>query len=162
MNILLIQTGGTIDKDYPSSGLAYEFIIAEPAAQRIIDKVNPSFTHRTIELLKKDSSDITHEDRLLIREACEKASERHIIITHGTDTMTDTAQVIDGIDGKIIVITGSMRPERFSNSDADFNLGMAVGALHTLSPGVYIAMSGRVLPWRSLHKDYDEGQFIES
>lgn len=161
MNVLLIQTGGTIDKDYSAHGLANDFIIAEPTAERVINKVNPSFAYKTLDLLKKDSSDLTHDDRLLIKQACENADEKLIIITHGTDTMTDTAQAIDGITDKIIVITGAMRPERFSNSDADFNLGTAVGALNVLEPGVYIAMSGRVLPWHLIHKDYEQGQFIE-
>jgi len=162
MDILVIQTGGTIDKDYPPQGLSYDFVINQPAAERIFTKVNPSFGHRTIELLKKDSSDLTHEDRLLIRQTCEKSEEKYIIITHGTDTITDTAQAIDIIEDKIIVLTGSMRPQRFGNTDADFNLGTAIGALSALQPGVYIAMSGRVLPWRRLHKDYDHSQFIES
>lgn len=162
MNILFIQTGGTIDKDYPTRGLAYEFIIAEPATGRILEKINPSFSHRSIELLKKDSSDLTHDDRLLIKKTCEETTETHIVITHGTDTMKDTAQVLDSIEDKVIVITGSMRPERFGNTDADFNIGVAVGALSSMKPGVYIAMSGLVLPWRELHKDYDKGIFTEN
>jgi L-asparaginase len=161
MKILFIQTGGTIDKDYPTTGQAYEFVITEPASARIITKVNPSFDHRTIELVKKDSTDLTHEDKQLIKLTCHNAPEDHIVITHGTDTMSDTAQVLDDLRGKIIVLTGSMRPERFGNTDADFNLGTAVGALSALQPGVYIAMSGQVLPWRQVHKDYDQGKFVQ-
>ena len=161
MNILFIQTGGTIDKDYPTEGVAYDFIIAKPAFDRILNIVNPSFEYRSLELLKKDSTDLTNEDRELIKKTCQEASEDYIVLTHGTDTMADTACMLDEIKGKTIVITGSMRPERFANSDASFNIGTAVGALPALKPGVYLAMSGRVLPWRSLHKDYTQGKFVE-
>ncbi len=162
MNILFIQAGGTIDKDYPTHGVAYSFEIAEPASERILELANPSFVHRTIELLKKDSTDITHEDRQLLLKTCLAADESFVIITHGTDTMADTASALSEIQHKTIVITGSMRPERFVNSDAAFNLGVAVGALEVLKPGVYVAMSGRVLPWDHVSKDYEQAKFVEN
>jgi L-asparaginase len=160
MNVLFVQTGGTIDKDYPTQGTAYAFEIARPAAERILKVVNPSFTYRFVELLKKDSSDITDEDRELILKTCEDASENKIIVTHGTDTMVETARVLSSIKDKIIVITGSMKPERFIESDASFNLGSAIAALSLAEPGIYIAMSGRVLPWNKATKDFDQGQFV--
>src|SRR5258708_5386062 len=147
MGLLFIQTGGTIDKDYPTIGKAYAFEIANPAVERILKVVNPSFEYRCIELLKKDSTDITEDDRNLIVKTCSEAAEDKIIITHGTDTMVETASALSKIENKVIVITGSMRPERFTESDASFNVGTAVAALSLAKPGVYIAMIGQVLPW---------------
>lgn len=161
MNVLLIQTGGTIDKDYPSRGVTYNFVITEPAANRILQSVNPAFEYRVLELMKKDSTDMTHEDRRQILATCQDASEKHIIITHGTDTMVDTAKILSVISDKVIILTGSMRPERFTNSDASFNLGSAIGALSVAKPGVYVAMSGQVLPWDKVTKDYNQGKFVE-
>ncbi len=158
-SILLIQTGGTIDKDYPTRGRSYAFEIASPAIVRILETVNPSFDYRCIELLKKDSTDLTDQDRELIALTCRDAAEDLIIITHGTDTMRDTARILSTIKDKTIVITGSMRPERFAESDAGFNVGSAVAALTLADRGVYIAMSGHVLPWDKITKNYDKGHF---
>lgn len=163
MKVLFIQTGGTIDKDYPTTGRSYSFVIGRPAAERILTVVNPSFEYRFIKLLKKDSTDITHEERELIAKTCEESKEDRIIITHGTDTMIETARVVaeSAIKDKIIVITGSMRPERFFESDASFNLGSAVAALSLAMPGVYIAMSGQVLAWDKIVKNYYIGHFTK-
>lgn len=161
MKVLFIQTGGTIDKDYPTTGKAYAFEIASPAVETMMQTVNPSFEYRVVELLKKDSSDITDEDRKLIAQTCREATEDYIVITHGTDTMTDTAKELSDINSKVIVITGSMRPERFAESDASFNVGSAVAALSLVDPGIYIAMSGQVLLWDKVLKDFTAGQFVE-
>lgn len=161
MNVLFVQTGGTIDKDYPAQGKAYAFEIASPAVMRILEVVNPSFTYRCIELLKKDSTEITDEDRALIVKTCQESAEDKIIITHGTDTMVDTAKALSSLSDRTIVITGSMTPERFIASDASFNVGSAVAALSLADPGVYIAMSGQVLLWDKISKDYDKGRFIK-
>lgn len=163
MTVLFIQTGGTIDKDYPTIGKSYAFEIARPAVERILNVINPSFEYRITELLKKDSIDITDEERELIAKTCKEAEEEKIIITHGTDTMVNTARVLAeaGIRDKVIVITGSMRPERFFESDASFNVGSAVAALSLAKPGVYIAMSGQVQPWNRIRKNYDAGHFVK-
>lgn len=155
-----MQAGGTIDKDYRRGANVYNFEIADPAAERILKRVDPLFTYRFIPLLRKDSMDMTEEDRQLILETCQKVPESHIVITHGTDTMTKTAETLQTITDKIIVLTGSAMPELFAGSDADFNVGMAVGALTILERGIYIAMSGRVLPWDQIHKDPETGQFV--
>lgn len=159
-NILFIQTGGTIDKDYPTGKAAYAFEIAEPAVGRILKKIKPTFEYRIVELLKKDSTDLTDDDRKLILETCAGATEQYIVITHGTDTMRQTAAFVNGLEGKTVIITGSMRPERLVESDADFNLGTAIGAIGHLPTGIYIAMSGQVLPWDKTEKDYARGQFV--
>lgn len=126
-----------------------------------MEKLNPPFEYEVISVLKKDSLDITEEDREKIYEACLKTNSRKIVITHGTDTMLDTAKKLSYIEGKTIVITGAMRPERFSNSDAPINVGMALGALDVLGDGVYIAMHGRVLSWDKCKRDMKTGQFVE-
>lgn len=159
MNILFIQTGGTIDKDYPKVTKGYAFEITSPAVERILKDVNPSFDFEINSILKKDSTEITDEDRKNILETCKNSVQDKILITHGTDTMKDTAEALSEIKNKTIVITGSMRPEMFSNTDADFNVGVAVGALNTLDNGVYVAMHGRVIDWRDLDRNMETGQF---
>ena len=160
MNIVFIQTGGTIDKDYPKTKNGWAFEINEPAVKRILEKVNCSFNYSVISLLKKDSLEINDEDRTLILNKCKEAKEDKIIITHGTDTMNITANYLKEIKNKTIIITGAMRPERFSNSDAAINIGVAIGAVQTLSKGVYIAMNGLVIPHHKMERNKETGQFI--
>jgi L-asparaginase len=159
MKILFIQTGGTIDKDYAKGANVYNFEIADPAVKRILESVNPSFEYEIVTIAKKDSQDLNEQDRDNILKACQNSPETHIIITHGSDTMDITAKILTTIENKIIVITGSSRPERFSDSDASFNIGTAIGALYNLRPGIYIAMHGLVLPWDKIHKNPQTGQF---
>jgi len=121
MKILFIQTGGTIDKDYPKTK-AYAFEIGEPAVKRILNKINPNFSYKILPLVRKDSLDLNNLDRDRILKVCRQAREEKIIITHGTDTMVKTAKVLSVIKNKTVVITGSLRPEKFADSDAAFNL----------------------------------------
>jgi L-asparaginase len=161
MKILFIQTGGTIDKDYPKLAKGYAFEITVPATRRILEDINPSFDFEILPLLQKDSLDLTNEDRDKIHEACLSADTEKIVITHGTDTMIETAQKLANIKGKVIILTGAMRPERFSNSDADFNVGVAIGAVNMVKEGVYIAMNGRVYSYDKVKRDLTTGQFVE-
>lgn len=160
MNILFIQTGGTVDKDYPSGKYGYAFEIADPASERVLKRVKPEFKFEIARLLKKDSLDLTEADRKVIFDTCKKNKADKVVITHGTDTMITTAKALSTLKGKTIVITGALRPEKFSDSDASFNLGMAVAAAQCMKPGVYIAMSGRVYPWNKCEKA-KSGQFVE-
>lgn len=160
MNIVFIQTGGTIDKDYPKTKNGWAFEINEPAVKRILEKVNCSFNYSVISLLKKDSLEINDEDRTLILNKCKEAKEDKIIITHGTDTMNITANYLKEIKNKTIIITGAMRPERFSNSDAAINIGVAIGAAQSLLNGIYIAMNGLVIPHHKMERNKETGQFI--
>tara|TARA_B100001287_G_scaffold163514_1_gene137405 strand:+ start:110 stop:598 length:489 start_codon:yes stop_codon:yes gene_type:complete len=160
MDILFIQTGGTIDKDYPKTKNGWAFEINEPAVKRILEKVNCSFNYSVKSLLKKDSLEINDEDRLLILSKCKEAKEDKIIITHGTDTMNITATYLKEIKNKTIIITGAMRPERFSNSDAAINIGVAIGAVQSLSKGIYVAMNGLVIPHHKMERNKETGQFI--
>ena len=162
MKITFIQTGGTIDKDYPKKIKGYAFEISEPAVGRIIEKLNPSFEYEIISVLKKESLEITDEDRDKIKDMCKKTKNDKIIITHGTDTMLETAKAISEIKDKTIIITGAMRPERFSNSDAPINIGTAIGAINALENGVYIAMQGIVFRWDKCTRNMITGQFVST
>jgi len=161
MKIAFIQTGGTIDKDYPKATGGYAFEIAEPAVKRILQRVNLNFDWEIVSILRKDSQDITEEDRQKIRDACERAEADKIIVTHGTDTMIETARELCSIKDKVIVLTGAMKPEKFIDSDASFNLGVAVGAINVLRQGVYIAMNGRIYPWDKAKRNSRTGQFVD-
>lgn len=161
MKILFIQAGGTIDKDYPKLTNGYGFEITTPASQRILKRIKPSFQYTITEVLKKDSLDITESERDLIVEACKEADYERIIVTHGTDTMLKTAAKLAIIEKKTIVLTGAAKPEHFKNSDADFNLGTAIGAVQSLPAGVYIAMHGRVLPYDRSIRESVTGKFVE-
>lgn len=161
MKILFIQTGGTIDKDYPRTTLGYAFEITDPAVSRILPEANPSFEYEIVSSCKKDSTKLTEEDREKIRKICVENIADKIIITHGTDTMIKTAKKLSEIKDKTIIITGAMRPEKFSNTDADFNIGLAVGGVQTLPFGVYIAMHGTILPWNKITRNLETGQFIK-
>ncbi len=160
MTIRFLQTGGTIDKDYPRTTGGYAFEIGDAAAARVLGRVDPSFDYDVVTVARKDSLDLTDEDRHRLREACSASPFDRLVITHGTDTMIQSAAVLSEVAGKVIVLTGAMRPERFSDSDAAFNLGVAVGAAQTLPPGVYLAMHGRVLPWHGVERSA-RGQFVE-
>jgi L-asparaginase len=161
MKIVFIQTGGTIDKDYPRATGGYAFEIGESAAKRILQRANPSFDFEIVSILRKDSLDIIEEDRKKIREACEKTAADRIIVTHGSDTMIETAEKLSSIKNKVIVLTGATKPEKFVDSDASFNLGTAVGAINVLKQGVYIAMNGRIYPWNKVKRNRETGQFVE-
>lgn len=155
-----MQTGGSIDKDYPKLKNAYGFEITDPAVKRILEKAKPNFEYEIMSILKKDSLDMDFDDRMKIKEACEKNNCDKIIITHGTDTMIETAKVLCSIQNKVIILTGSKRPERFSDSDASFNVGTAVGAINILNYGIYIAMNGRIYKWDECNETEDTGEFL--
>ncbi|XP_013415002.1 L-asparaginase 1 [Lingula anatina] len=162
--ILAIQTGGTIDKDYPRTLGGYAFEICEPAVERMFNKIQTNFqiTYQTV--CRKDSQDITDEDRSNIFLACREAPQSKILITHGTDTMIETAEYLarkEDLSHKVIVITGSFKPDTFKDSDAEFNVGVAIGALQCLNgQGVYIAMNGCVYSWKAVQRDAVTGKFV--
>jgi L-asparaginase len=161
MYITFIQTGGTIDKDYAQTAKTYNFEISEPAVKRVLEKVRPCFDFEIRSVVRKDSLDITESDRGKIYNECVNTKASKIIVTHGTDTMCRTAKVLSQIKNKTIVLVGSSKPEKFYDSDASFNIGVAVGAINRLPNGVYIAMNGRVYNWDKCYKREDDGMFIE-
>ncbi|MGC9309452.1 MAG: asparaginase domain-containing protein [Candidatus Nanoarchaeia archaeon] len=160
MKILFIQTGGTIDKEYEERAGVYNFRICEPAVKRILDRCRVNFEFEIESLLKKDSQDITNEERRKIFEVCSNTNYNKIIITHRTDTMIKTAEILSKIKNKIIILTGASQPEKFRDSDAAFNVGTAVGAINLAKEGIYIAMNGRIYHWDECEKDKETGRFF--
>lgn len=149
-DLLFLQTGGTIDKEYPQgeTNHGYEFQIGEPAFIRILKRINFDWDYSYDCLLAKDSLDITENDRDFICRKIKKFDHNKIIITHGTDTIKKTASEIafalkEGTN-KTVVLTGAMNPEKFKESDADFNLGMALGIVKTNEKGVFVTLNGSV------------------
>ena len=160
MKIAFIQTGGTIDKIYPKILNSYAFEMGTPAFYRILRRVEINFQIETKCLFTIDSTDMSDEHRNLIKTTCQEFDCDKIIITHGTDAMTKTAKVLSTIKDKTVVLVGAIMPESVKGSDADFNLGVAVGAVNLLPHGVYIAMSGRVYKWDECVKNA-ECKFVE-
>ena len=158
--ILLLTTGGTIDKIYFDALSDYQ--VGETVVARLLELGRVKRPFRVEEVTRKDSLELTDTDRAAIRERVAAAPETHILITHGTDTMTDTAKVLAGIPGKVIVLVGALAPARFGESDASFNLGMAFAAVQLAAPGVYITMSGSVFPAARVMKDRARGAFVAS
>ena len=160
MEIAFIQTGGTIDKDYPKSTKGYAFEFGEPATRRILEKLNPSFDYEILTTCQKDSLDITDNDRQDLVTLINKNPANKFIITHGTDTMIETANFISSkIKNKVIVLTGAMRPEQFSNSDASVNVGGAIAAIQILNEGVYLFMTGILKSYDKIKRDISTGKF---
>lgn len=157
MRLRVISTGGTIDKVYFDAASTYD--VGEPQVGPLFKEANVTFEYAIESVLQKDSLNMTDEDRTLIRRRVEASPESLILITHGTDTMTETAAKLVGLPGKVIVFTGSMLPARFRSSDALFNLGCAVGALQVLPPGVYIAMNGQIAPAGAVKKNRAMSRF---
>jgi len=161
MSITLIQTGGTIDKDYPKSIKGWAFEIGEPAFLRIIKRLPKSISWELIPLLQKDSTELTDEDRKQIFNACRNSPNSQIIITHGTDTFLETATYLSEIQNKTIVITGAMLPEQFKNSDAEINFGMALAGVQCLPNGVYIAIQGIIAPYNQIDRNLESGLYFK-
>jgi len=159
MKIALIQTGGTIDKDYPHQIKGWAFEIGDPAFKRILEQAYHQHELSFHEVLKKDSLEITEEDREKLKNYITRLSEKTIIITHGSDTLLETAKVLSGIPNKTILITAAMLPEKFKDSDAHFNLGMAFGGAQTLKPGVYLAIHAYLAKWNQFDRDLDNGRY---
>ncbi len=159
MKITFIQTGGTIDKDYPKTTGGWAFEIDEPAVERILEKLNPSFDFEILSAFKKDSLTIKEDDRIHLLQMIHEIKNDKIIITHGTDTMRETATFLSSISDKTIILTGAMKPERFYNSDAPINMGIAIGAINVLEYGVYIAMHGIVKSHNEIKRNVDSGKY---
>jgi L-asparaginase len=160
MKLVFIQTGGTIDKDYPKKTKGYAFEFGEPATSRILERLNPSFEYEIVTSCQKDSLEITQQDRFNLVDLIKASKNNKFIITHGTDTMLETAKFIrERIQNKLIVITGSMLPERFINSEASINVGAAIAVTNLLEKGVFIAMHGIVKPDIDMNRDLETGRY---
>jgi L-asparaginase len=156
--ILVLTTGGTIDKQYFDALSQYQ--ITDSIITRLLDVARVRHPYQVEEVLRKDSIDITEEDRARLVEHVRRANFSQIVITHGTDTMTLTANALGTIADKTLVLTGALAPARFSESDAAFNLGMAFATAQTAPPGVYIAINGSVFRGTEVVKNHDLGYFV--
>ncbi|WP_242126417.1 asparaginase domain-containing protein [Sphingobium sp. Sx8-8] len=156
--ILLLTTGGTIDKIYFDALSDYQ--VGETVMAKLLEIARVKRPFRIEEVTRKDSLELDDADRELIRDRVAAAPESHIIITHGTDTMTETAKLLAAIPGKTVVLVGALAPARFGESDASFNLGMAFATAQVAEPGVYITMSGSVFRADRVVKDRAKGAFV--
>jgi L-asparaginase len=158
MRIRVFVTGGTFDKEYDELRGTLDFRETHlPEMLRLgRSRINVAVTT----LMMKDSLDISAAERAAIVERCRDCAERHIVITHGTDTMVETARALSQEHGaRTIVLTGAMIPYAFGSSDGLFNLGSALSLVQVLPAGVYIAMNGRWFPWNDVQKNRDSGTF---
>lgn len=160
MQIQLFITGGTLDKNY--NPLTGELVFSHSHLAEMLTQANCTLNPNIHTLMLKDSLDMTDADRQTIADACLASPAKHFVITHGTDTLVETAKTLlkqPGLVNKTLVLTGAMRPFKLGESDALFNLGSALTACQLLSPGVYVCMNGKILPGNQAFKNKTLGQF---
>lgn len=161
-HIVVLATGGTIDKVY---NLAGELEIGPPAAQRLLEVFKTELRIGVHSVVRKDSLDITDDDRQALAHAVDRLDTASVVITHGTDTLTDTAEYLSRHapqTSKTVVLTGALQPAAMTVSGAPLNLGTALMASQTLVPGVYVCMGGRAFPSGQVRKDALTGQFVST
>ncbi len=160
MGIRIFVTGGTFDKEY--NELTGQLFFKDSHLPEMLELGRCLVAVDIRTLMMIDSLEMTDIDRDLIALHCAEAEEKHIIITHGTDTMAKTAQVLaHKIKNKTVVLTGAMIPYKFGSSDGLFNLGSAMAFVQTLPPGVYIAMNGKYFNANNVRKNKESGVFEE-
>ncbi|WP_443026602.1 asparaginase domain-containing protein [Sphingomonas sp. IC-11] len=157
-DVLVLTTGGTIDKLYFDALSTYQ--IGESVVDRVLKTARVTLSYRIAEVMRKDSLELTDDDRALIARTVADAPEQRIIITHGTDTMAQTAQALGSTAGKTIVLVGALSPARFAESDATFNLGMAFATAQVAASGIWIAMNGTVFDGLRVRKDRAANAFV--
>jgi L-asparaginase len=158
MNIRILVTGGTFDKEY--NELNGTLFFRHTYVEHMLERGRCRLDVTVEVLMMKDSLEMSDADRTHIVEACRLCDETRVVITHGTDTMVETARAIAaGVAGKTVVLTGAMVPYAFGSSDGLFNLGSALSFVQSLPPGVYVAMNGRVFPWDRVRKNREIGVF---
>jgi L-asparaginase len=156
--IYVVTTGGTIDKTYFDALSEYQ--VGETIVAKLLATARVTCPYRVLGVLRKDSLDLTAEDRAQLRERIASIDAARFVITHGTDTMTETAKALTGLPGKTLVLTGALTPARFNDSDAVFNLGMAFATAQIAAPGVYITMNGQVFDALKVRKDREQQGFV--
>ena len=160
MSVRIFITGGTFDKEYNELTGQLYFKDSHLPEMLELGRCQVPVDFRTLMMI--DSLEMTDMDRDLIARHCMEAEESQIIITHGTDTMADTARILEEkVNGKTVVITGAMVPYKFGSSDGLFNLGSAMAFVQTLKPGVYVAMNGRCFRANNVRKNKQTGEFEE-
>jgi L-asparaginase len=157
MDLKILCTGGTFDKVYYDALSDYQ--IGEPQVEWILNQAGVNFTYEIESILKKDSLDITDQDREHIVAKVKAENCSNIVITHGTDTMVETAQALNSVADKTVVLVGAMQPARFKDSDAAYNVGFATSAASILPAGIYIAMNGQLFNADEVRKNRDAGRF---
>ena len=158
MTVRVFVTGGTFDKEYDE--LTGKLYFRNTHVDEMLRRGRCGLDVDVQTLMMIDSLEMTAEQRAFIVQACRECEEDQIVITHGTDTMVETARAIaEEIDSKTVVLTGAMVPYAFGSSDGLFNLGSALSFVQSLPPGVYIAMNGRSFPWDDVRKNRDAGVF---
>jgi L-asparaginase len=158
MRIRVLVTGGTFDKEYDELRGRLFFQETHVPEMLRLGRCRVDVAVETMMMI--DSLDMTEEDRRRIVDRCRACEETHVVITHGTDTMVQTARALaDGFGEKTVVLTGAMVPYAFGSSDGLFNLGSAVSFVQTLPAGVYVAMNGRWFPWDDVRKNRGTGVF---
>jgi len=157
MKIKILCTGGTFDKVYFDA--LSDYTIGEPQAEWILQQAGVNFDYSIDSILKKDSLEISDQDRRDIAARVEQDLCQHLVITHGTDTMVETGQALKHIQDKTIVLVGAMQPARFRDSDALFNLGFACAAVSLARPGTYITMNGQLFTIDEVRKNRAAGRF---
>ena len=160
MSIRIFITGGTFDKEY--NELNGQLYFKDTHLQELLDMGRSLVPVKIRTLMMIDSLEMTEEDRGLIAHQCNQCEENRIVITHGTDTIAETAQLLaQKVKAKTIVLTGAMIPIKFGSSDGLFNLGSALAFAQTLPEGVYVAMNGRYFTWDNVRKNKQTGVFEE-
>lgn len=160
MAIRIFVTGGTFDKEYNEVEGKLFFKDTHLLEMLKLGRCKVDADIRTLMMI--DSLEMTDEDREIVLEHCQKCKEDRIVITHGTDTMEQTARLLGkSLRNKTVVLTGAMVPYKFGSSDGLFNLGSALAFVQTLPPGVYVAMNGRVFTWDNVRKNKKTGEFEE-
>lgn len=160
MAIRIFITGGTFDKEY--NELNGQLFFKDTHMPELLDKGRCRVDVEIRTLMMIDSLEMTDEDRELIVHQCQQCEENQIVLTHGTDTMAETARLLsEKVTGKTIVITGAMIPIKFGSSDGLFNLGGALAFVQALPPGVYVAMNGRYFHGNNVRKNKQTGVFEE-
>ncbi len=160
MKIQIFTVGGTIDKVYFDKRSRYE--VGEPQIGEILEDANVIFQYNIESILRKDSLDLTDHDRQLIYDRIESDKNQYILVTHGTDTMIQTAKKLQTIPDKVIVLTGAIEPARSKSSDAPFNVGSAIVAVQLLPPGVYLAVNGWIFDPNEARKNMKLNRFEQT
>jgi L-asparaginase len=159
MKIKIFTVGGTIDKVYFDQKSEYQ--VGDPGVTQILREANITVDHEWESIMRKDSLDLTEDDRRIIAEKIRFDNNERVLVTHGTDTMMETARFLQQIPEKTIVLTGAMSPARFKESDAPFNIGFAMAAVQLLPSGVYLAMNGRIFTPDRVVKNRERNCFEE-
>jgi len=157
MFIRFVTTGGTIDKIYFDA--LSQFKVGDSPIDTVLGEGLVGFDYDVVSMFRKDSLELTDQDREELRQFIASDDAEHYVITHGTDTMVESAQVLGAVTNKRMVLTGALSPARFKTTDAVFNIAMAVAAVQLVDPGVYIAMNGQVFTAANVRKNQEENRF---